>query len=314
MSWKSREELDREYFKRVREIEKEILSTEKESNDNQFSVQEVSDLESRAEEENATLPSETVFEQDKQVLDYEPQEKQIIEEKIKTKKETYDPFFLINILERARDGKKSDRLSSIDKLSEYIDQDEVIQTLVEIARKDPYHICRAKAVSILADKIQSRYVKELILEKLTDCSKEVRKWVIWALKGDIQDKTIQAALIRHLIYAENSKQIKLWIINALSSCIENEDVEYAFLRLLKSNLSNEMRSLVIDALLTKVYDSEVLYGLSKHLFKEHNKTLRKKIILALKKVDNMDAKFTLERLSKVEKDKELKSLISSTNI
>ncbi|MHA1115969.1 MAG: HEAT repeat domain-containing protein [Candidatus Heimdallarchaeaceae archaeon] len=315
MSWKSREELDEEYFKRVREVEKKILSTEKEPDDTQISVQEEDILDEKLldKEEDFSISTETTFEKKEEESYAKPQEIEVIEEQAVAEKETIDYSLLVNILEKAKEGKKKERLSSIDALSQYLDKDEVIQSLVEIARKDPYHICRAKAVSILADKIKNRYVKDLILEKLKDSSKEVRKWVIWALKSEIQDKAIQDALIRHLMYTESSKEIKMWIINALSSCIDNEDVEYTFLRLIKSSLSFEIRSLIIDALLPKIYDSEVLYGLSNHLFKEPDKTIRKKIILALKKINNMDAKFTLERFLKIEKDKELKAILSSTS-
>ncbi|UJG41832.1 MAG: HEAT repeat domain-containing protein [Candidatus Heimdallarchaeum aukensis] len=315
MSWKSREELDEEYFKRVREVKKKILSTEKEPDDKQISVQEEDILDEKLldKEKDFSISTETTFEKKEEESYAKPQEIEVIEEQAVAEKETIDYSFLVNILEKAKEGKKKERLSSIDDLSQYLDKDEVIQSLVEIARKDPYHICRAKAVSILADKIKNRYVKDLILEQLKDSSKEVRKWVIWALKSEIQDKAIQDALIRHLMYTESSKEIKMWIINALSSCIDNEDVEYTFLRLIKSSLSFEIRSLIIDALLPKIYDSEVLYGLSNHLFKEPDKTIRKKIILALKKINNMDAKFTLERFLKIEKDKELKALLSSTS-
>ena len=315
MSWKSREELDEEYFKRVQEVEKKILSTERESDDTQISVQEEDNLDEKLfdKKEDFSILPKTSFEKKEEESYVKPQEIEGVEEQTVEEKETIDYSLLVNILEKAKEGKKKERLSSIDSLSLHLDEDEVIQSLVEIARKDPYHICRAKAVSILADKIKNRYVKDLLLEKLKDSSKEVRKWVIWALKGEIQDKAIQDALIRHLMYIENSKEIKMWIINALSACIDNEDVEYTFLRLIKSSLPFEIRLLIIDALLPKIYDSEVLYGLSNHLFKEPDKNIKKKIILVLKKINNMDAKFTLERFLKIEKDKELKALLSSTS-
>ncbi|MHA1304323.1 MAG: HEAT repeat domain-containing protein, partial [Candidatus Heimdallarchaeaceae archaeon] len=194
-------------------------------------------------------------------------------------------------------------------LADFVDNPAVVRQLMDVAKRDSYKINRAKAVSILADRIDDRIVKESLIERLDDSSIEVRRWAVWALKGSIEDEAVQEALIRHLLYKEQSKIIKSWIINALSSQIHKENVEITFLRLLKTPLSNQTRALVVSSLLTNLEDSDVLYALSRHVSKEPNKEIRKAIIERLKEIDDMEATFALERLAKTEKNAELRKII-----
>lgn len=108
MSWKSREELDEEYFKRVREVKKKILSTEKEPDDKQISVQEEDILDEKLldKEKDFSISTETTFEKKEEESYAKPQEIEVIEEQAVAEKETIDYSFLVNILEKAKEGKK----------------------------------------------------------------------------------------------------------------------------------------------------------------------------------------------------------------
>ncbi|MCK4844251.1 MAG: HEAT repeat domain-containing protein, partial [Candidatus Heimdallarchaeota archaeon] len=203
------------------------------------------------------------------------------------------------------------RLDIIEKIGEFIEEEKVKNTLSNISKNDKHPLCRAKAVSYLSDIIEDKQVKETILSKLNDSAKVVRHWAVWGLKGVISESDVQKALIKRLLREEKSRKIKLWIIKILSSQIKTDRVEEAFLGLLKQNLNIETKGLVVDYLLNNLSDREICYQLSTYVLKERNKEIKTKIIKKFLTIDNLDVKYSLERLEREEYDENILSLLKN---
>ena len=250
-------------------------------------------------------------------LDIEKKEEQHIEveneliedQTVITKIVKEDLDLLINTLINSRRNKV--RLDIIEKIGDFIEEEKVKKALSNISKNDKYPLCRAKAVSYLSDIIEDKQVKETILSKLDDSAKVVRHWAVWGLKEVVSESDVQKALIKRLLREEKSRKIKLWIIKILSSQIKTNRVEEAFLGLLKQNLNIETKGLVVDYLLNNLSDRDICYQLSLYVIKERNKELKSKIIQKFLTIDNLDVKYSLERLEREENDEDILALLKN---
>ncbi len=350
MSWKSIEELDKMYYdeiKKNRQKLKDSIDTNDnrniniEANRNGHKLKEVSDIPQDSDISNETNESqeeytkiktynkpiesinkpttysnmannnmetlEPLIKKGNAILSERRRNIELVERSKKELEEEYQHFISIS----TSSSSKKERARAIDQLANYLDNEDVTNTLIMIAKKDTYYNNRAKAVSILADKINDESVKECIISKLNDSSKEVRKWAVWGLKTVVDDPNVLEALIRRLRYEESTKLVKSWIINALSAAIDNIDVIETFLLLLKRSLTRDNKELIIESLLNKLDNKDVLITISNLVLKEKNTSIKKKIIKKLKTVDDLDASFTLERLARNTKDPEIIELLKS---
>jgi len=206
-------------------------------------------------------------------------------------------------------SKNKDRAQILDLIGEHPTYGEIADILINVALEDKYQLCRAKAVSLLADLIREEEVKQAILQTLNDSSHLVRLWSVWALRSIISDDNIRDILIRKLKYGEVSNRVKLWIIRALSDRIDDDEVIYAFISLLKSKPNTEMKKLLLYYILQKVENPEISMVLSTHILNETNKEIRREIVKRLLEIENEDVTYSLERLLKQEKDEEIRKLL-----
>lgn len=205
--------------------------------------------------------------------------------------------------------KNKERAQILDLVGEFSTYTEITTILIDIALEDKYQLCRAKAVSLLADLIQEDEVKRTILQTLNDSSQQVRLWSVWALRVIIHDVDVRDILIRKLKFGEVSNRVKLWIIRSLSDLINDEEVMYTFVSLLKSKPNTEMRKLLLYYILQKAENPEMSMVLSTHIQNETNKEIRREIVKKLLQLDNDDVNHALERLLKSEKDEEILALL-----
>jgi hypothetical protein len=207
--------------------------------------------------------------------------------------------------------KNKERIKILDIIGEYSTHREITDILIDIAIEDKYQLCRAKAVSILADLIQEDEVKRTILQTLNDSSQQVRLWSVWALRGIIFDVDVRDVLIRKLKFEEVSNRIKLWIIRSLGDIIDDEEVMYTFTSLLRSKPNTEMKKLLLYYILQKVKNPVISSILSTHIQIETNKEIRREIVKKLLEIDDDDVNYALERLLRREKDTEIVDLIKT---
>ncbi len=282
------------------------------------------DEQSKEEKEDVidilTVKEQLEKEEEKEIslpLDIEKKEEQHIEveneliedQTVITKIVKEDLDLLINTLINSNRNKV--RLDIIEKIGEFIEEEKVKKALSNISKNDKYPLCRAKAVSYLSDIIEDKQVKETILSKLDDSAKVVRHWAVWGLKEVVSESDVQKALIKRLLREEKSRKIKLWIIKILSSQIKTNRVEEAFLGLLKQNLNIETKGLVVDYLLNNLSDRDICYQLSLYVIKERNKEIKSKIIQKFLTIDNLDVKYSLERLEREENDENILLLLKN---
>ena len=261
----------------------------------------------KEEEKDFSLPLDIEKKEEEQQIE---DGKEVIEDQtVITKIVKEDLDFLISTLINSNRNKV--RLDIIEKIGDFIKEEKVKKTLSDISKNDKYPLCRAKAVSYLSDIIEDKQVKETILSKLDDSAKVVRHWAVWGLKGVVSESDVQKALIRRLLREEKSRKIKLWIIKILSSQIKTNRVEEAFLGLLKQNLNIETKNLVVDYLLNNLSDRDICYQLSLFVIKERNKELKLKIIQKFLTIDNLDVKYSLERLEREENDEDILTLLKN---
>ena len=207
--------------------------------------------------------------------------------------------------------KNKEKTKIMDELVEFSDYPEVREFLKETAIEDSYDLCRAKAVSYFSEFTDDEEIKKILIQKLNDNSPKVRLWAVWSLRGAIHDQAIQSEFIRRIKYIEKTKIVRLWIIRSLSDVIDDENVQYVFLQLLKEKPDNETRKLLLYYLLQKLDNPDICYYISSYVTSELNKNIRKEIIKKIIEVDNEDIKYALNKLAKIEKDKEIINLISS---
>ncbi|MFW9852782.1 MAG: HEAT repeat domain-containing protein [Candidatus Thorarchaeota archaeon] len=207
--------------------------------------------------------------------------------------------------------KNKEKTKIMDQLGEFISYPEVKDFLKDTAREDSYDLCRAKAVSYFSELTSDEEIKGLLIQKLDDSSPKVRLWAVWSLRGEIHDEIVQSEFIRRLKYIEKAKTVRLWIIRSLGDVIENENIQYVFLHLLKQKPDTETRKLLLYYLLQKLNNRDICYYISSYVTLEVNKNIRKEIVKKMIEVDNEDIKYALNKLAKIEKDKEIIDLISS---
>lgn len=207
--------------------------------------------------------------------------------------------------------RNKERAEILDLIGEFSTYSGITNFLKDIALEDKYQLCRAKAVSLLADLIQEDEVKRVILQTLNDSSQQVRLWSVWALRGIIHDINVRDILIRKLKFGEVSNRVKLWIIRALSDLIDDEEVMYSFLSILKTKPNTEMRKLLLYYILQKADNPEVSLVLATHIRNETNKEIRREIVKRLLQLDNEDVIYSLERLLKIEKDEQILDLLKT---
>jgi hypothetical protein len=207
--------------------------------------------------------------------------------------------------------KNKERAQILDLIGEFSTYSEITLILIDIALEDKYQLCRAKAVSLLADLIQEDEVKRTILQTLNDSSQQVRLWSVWALRGIIHDDDVRDTLIRKLKFGEVSNRIKLWIIRALSDLINDKEVMYAFVSILKSKPNTEMRKLLLYYILQKADNPEVKVVLASHIRNETNIEIRREIVKKLLQFKDEDIIYSLERLMKTEKDEQILELLKT---
>ncbi len=206
--------------------------------------------------------------------------------------------------------KNKEKTQILDQLGDYVNYPEVTEFLKETAKEDGYDLCRAKAVSYISDFTDNEDIKNLLLQKLDDSSPKVRLWVVWSLRGEIHEQRIQSEFIRRIKYVEKAKIVRLWIIRSLSDVIDNENIQYVFLQLLKEKPDTETRKLLLYYLLQKLENPDVSYFISSYVLSELNKEIRKEIVKKMIEVNNDDIRYALNKLTKVEKNKEILDLIS----
>jgi hypothetical protein len=207
--------------------------------------------------------------------------------------------------------RNKERASILDQIGKFSTYSEITEFLSDIATEDKYQLCRAKAVSLLADLIQEDGVKRVILQTLNDSSQQVRLWSVWALRGIIHDLDVRDILIRKLKFREVSNRVKLWIIRALSDLIDDQEVIYSFLSILKTKPNTEMRKLLLYYILQKAEDPEVSIVLAEHIRNETNIEIRREIVKKLLQLDDEDVIYSLKRLMKTEKDEQILDLLKT---
>ncbi|MHA2357751.1 MAG: HEAT repeat domain-containing protein [Candidatus Heimdallarchaeaceae archaeon] len=224
-----------------------------------------------------------------------------------SEEEVNDLLFKLHITK-----KNKGRAEIIDKLSKYSSYAEVKLVLLDSALEDKYQFCRAKAVSILADYLDDKDVRRVVLQKLDDKSVQVRLWAIWALRGIVEEKVITEILIGRLKYKESSNKVKLWIVRALSDQINYQEVQDAFLYILKSKPNKEMKKLILYYLLQKIDNLNIRKYISSYIHNEYNREIRIELVKSLLKFnEDSDVRYNLEKLSKNERDEEIKRLLVS---
>ena len=207
--------------------------------------------------------------------------------------------------------KNKDRALLIDELSEYKSELKVQDYLANLALDDSYAICRAKAISYLAEVIEEKKVKQIVLESLKDSSPKVRLWAVWALRTVVHEDEILEALLTRLKYQEKSNRVKLWLIRTLSDQIKNEDVIRVFIKKLESKPNLETRKLILYYLLQLLDNQEICFKLANYVMQESNKEIKLEIIKKLITVENEDVSFSLRKLSKLEKDEQILSILKN---
>ena len=207
--------------------------------------------------------------------------------------------------------KNKDRALLIDQLSEFKSEFRVQKLLSDIALNDSYVICRAKAVSYLAEVIDEDEVKRVIVESLKDSSPKVRLWAVWALRTIVHENEILEELLSRLRYSEKSNRVKLWLIRTLSDQIANEDVVRVFIKELETKPNLETRKLILYYLIQRLDNPEICYKLANYVMQETNKEIKLEIVKKLKTIENEDVKYSLNKLSKLEKDGEILSILNS---
>ena len=219
----------------------------------------------------------------------------------------------INVLiENVENTKRNkDRAEYIDQLSEYKTESRVKNLFCVLALNDSYAICRAKAVSYLAEIIYDEDVKKIVLDALKDSSPKVRLWSVWALRTIVDDKEVLEELLSRLRYLEKSNRVKLWLIRTLSDQIINDDVVRVFIKELESKPNIETRKLILYYLLQRLDNQEICYKLSKYVMQETNKEIKLEIVKKLVTIENEDVKFVLSKLSKLEKDEQILAVLNN---
>jgi hypothetical protein len=207
--------------------------------------------------------------------------------------------------------KNKEKAQILDQLGDYVNYPIVIDFLKETAKEDGYDLCRAKAVSYISDFTDNEEIRNLLLQKLNDSSPKVRLWAVWSLRGEIHDQTVQSEFVRRIKYIEKAKIVRLWIIRSLSDVIDNENVQYVFMQLMKEKPDKETRKLLLYYLLQKIENPDISYFISSYVLTEINKEIRKEIVKKMIEINNDDVKYALDKLIKIEKDKEIINLISS---
>ncbi len=209
-------------------------------------------------------------------------------------------------------SKNKDKIGIIDKVAALLPNGLLEELLKEIATRDSYALCRAKAVSLLADRVEVPDIKRLLIQKLDDSSPKVRLWAVWGLRTMVHDSEVQEIFIKKLKYFERFKRVKLWMIRSLSDQIDDKNIQDTFFHLLKLKPDNETRKLLLFYLLQKANDEDVAVELSLYMLKEVNREIRREIVRRLVLLDNDDVRYSLEKLYKKERDDEIKDLIHPT--
>jgi hypothetical protein len=238
---------------------------------------------------------------------------EVNEEIIEESKESSDSLTdteitsLIDLYNETR--KSKERAEIIDKFSEIIDNDNVKDLMIEIAKNDSYPLCRAKAVSNLGKWIENEEIQNIVIKSLNDISPKVRLWAVWTLRPTIHLKEIQETLINRIKFHENSRQIKLWMIRVLSDQIDDLFIQETFLYFFKLNPDMETKKLLLYYLLSKLENEDILFTISRNVQTEKNNEIRLEIVKKLVLVDEPDVKYILEKLSKTERNKEILELL-----
>ncbi|MEE9410330.1 MAG: hypothetical protein V3V41_05320 [Candidatus Heimdallarchaeota archaeon] len=209
--------------------------------------------------------------------------------------------------------RNKERAEIIDQVSEFIQFPEIISLLQEVALNDTYAFCRAKAVSYLAELVEEEEVKRTIIKKLNDSSPKVRLWSVWGLRVVIHEEEVLEILLRRLRYLEKANRVKLWLIRTLSDQISNDDVMTAFFKLLESKPNTETRKLLLYYLLQRLDNPEISYKLANYVLKETNKDIKSEIIKKLLTLDNEDVEYSLNKLSRMEKDENILALLQGNH-
>ncbi len=216
------------------------------------------------------------------------------------------------LIEDVKSTKKNkDRALYIDQLSEFKSELRVQNLLCDLAINDSYAMCRAKAVSYLAEVIDESNVKRVVVESLKDSSPKVRLWAVWALRTIVHEKEILEGLLSRLRYLEKSNRVKLWLIRTLSDQIKNEDVIRVFIKELESKPNLETRKLILYYLLQRLDNQEICYKLANYVMQETNKEIKLEIVKKLIVIENDDIKYSLNKLSKIEKDENILNLLEN---
>ncbi|MHA1201075.1 MAG: HEAT repeat domain-containing protein [Candidatus Heimdallarchaeaceae archaeon] len=238
------------------------------------------------------------------ILEAEPEEFKIVD-----KTEGLEELQRI-LLEFESTTRNKDRANLIDKLIDYLEYEETIYALKDIAINDKYPLCRAKAVSFLSESMMDKKVKELIIGKLRDSSQTVRLWAVWSLRAIVEEEDVQEVLIRQLRHYEKSKKIKLWLVRTLSDKIENPRVIDVFLQSLKGRPDKEMRKLILYYIMQIQGNPDISYFLSTYVHKENDREIRLEIVKKLLEMDNSDSRYALQKLKRKERNQEIISLLS----
>jgi len=215
-----------------------------------------------------------------------------------------------SLIERYKETRKNkERANLIDQLSENLDNNQVKELLIEIVDKDNYPLCRAKAVTNLGYWIEDSEIQSIVVKKLSDVSPKVRLWTVWTLRPVIHIKDIQEIIINRIKFFEKSRQNKLWMIRILSDHIDTLFIQETFLYFFKTHTDTETRKLLLYYLLPKIENEDVMFTLSRHVQYESNNEIRFEIVKKLVLVDEPDVKYILEKLSKTERNEEIRELL-----
>lgn len=308
-----------EFKKKLEQKELEEDQSHPTEQDEDMPISLPSELEEEEEKEEVEEEEEKEEQDERQeVLVTEEEEKEAeekeenrIKEKIHVEEQILTDEKLLAIIEQMRyPMSKKKKLQLIDSLSKFVKHPTVKDFFIQQAEQETITAVRVKIVAALADVVEDSDVQKVLLEKLQDPSPYVRQWAVWGLTQLIeQDRDILDRLIYHMLYRESSERVKLWILRALSRIIDNPNVEDVFLRMLKASTSKDIRSLIVQYLLNKLDDREICYALSRYILEEKDKEIKKAIIEKIRYSDNPDLQFALERLKRIEQNKEIVQLL-----
>lgn len=270
----------------------------------------MSNSNNKREKEEDTLQEESID------IEIKDEEEQIQEEEDRDEGEKLilTPSDLERFIEEYEQTKKNKaRAEILDRLAEYSDIPVIKEFLIDVANRDNYPLCRAKAISNLSCWIEEKDIQNLILSKLSDVSPKVRLWAIWTIRPVIHLREIQDNIINKIKFSEKSRQIKLWMIRILSDQIHTEYIQEVFLYFFKLNPDVETKKLLLYYLLPKLNNEDILYTISRHVQHEKNNEIRLEIVKHLILVDEPDVKYLLENLLKTERNEEILEILKTKN-